>query len=316
MHILVTGGAGFIGSHLVERLLREGHGVRVLDDLSTGPKANLASVAGQVDLVIGDIRDRATVGRSMRDVEAVFHEAALGSVARSVETPDLTNAVNVDGTLNVLLAAKEAGVRRFIYASSSSVYGNTPTLPKHEQMGVSPTSPYGVSKLAAEFYCRVFWDVYGMETVSLRYFNVFGPRQDPKSLYAAVIPRFTAGLLANEGPVIFGDGEQTRDFTYVDNVVEGNMLALNATRGFGQAVNVAAGGRVSLNELVRKLQALTGSSAKPAFSDRRAGDIRDSYADTAKAHELLGYQPVVSFDEGLERTVKWFRSRGRVAARA
>jgi UDP-glucose 4-epimerase len=303
---LVTGGAGFIGSHIVERLVHEGHEVKVFDDLSTGFARNLAPVAGNYEFIKGDLRDAEALKRAVHGVEAVFHEAALGSVARSVERPELSNAVNADGTLALLMTAREAGVRRFVYASSSSVYGETPTLPKREDMQATPASPYGVSKLAAELYCRVFASLYGLETVSLRYFNVFGPRQDPASAYAAVIPRFTSSLLREEKPVIFGDGGQTRDFTYVENVVEANMLALKATRGFGQAMNVAAGNRVSVNELVKKLQVATGSTMEPEHRAARHGDIRDSYASIEKAGDLLGYRPVVTFDEGLRRTVEWF----------
>jgi UDP-glucose 4-epimerase len=306
MHVLVTGGAGFIGSHLVRGLERAGHTVRVLDNLSTGKPQNLAGT--QADLVSGDLLDVKAVSASVSGVQAVFHLAALGSVARSVEAPEISNSINVGGTLNVLNAARAAGVKRVIYASSSSVYGDTPTLPKHEEMTPSPSSPYGVSKLAAELYCRVFAGVYGMETISLRYFNVFGPRQDPQSLYAAVVPRFTTRMLAGQSPVVFGDGEQTRDFTYVDNVVQANLLALNATRGFGQAMNVAAGGRVSLNDLFSRLKPLTGYKGGAEYRERRAGDIRDSYAAIDKARDLIGYGPVVSFEEGLSRTVAWYRN--------
>ena len=310
MKVLVTGGAGFIGSHLVERLVRDEHQVRVLDDLSAGTESNLAAVAGKYEFLKGDIREHAVVKEAVRGVEAVFHEAALGSVARSVDKPEASNAVNVDGTLALLVAARDAGVTRFVYASSSSVYGDTPTLPKREDMPTTPTSPYGVSKLAAELYCRVFWSLYRLETISLRYFNVFGPRQDPDSAYAAVVPRFASSLLKGERLVVFGDGGQTRDFTYVENVVEANMLALKTTRGFGQAMNVAAGGRVSVNELVKKLQAATGLKASPEHRPARPGDIRDSYAAIERAADLLGYRPAVPFDEGLRRTLEWFRRGG------
>ncbi len=310
MRVLVTGGAGFIGSHLVERLVHDGHQVRVLDDLSAGTESNLATVAGKYEFLTGDIREHSVVNEAVRGVEAVFHEAAIGSVARSVDRPEISNAVNVGGTLALLVAARDAGVKRFVYASSSSVYGDTPSLPKREDMPTTPTSPYGVSKLAAELYCRLFWSLYGLETVSLRYFNVFGPRQDPASAYAAVVPRFASSLLKGERPVVFGDGGQTRDFTYVENVVEANMLALKATRGFGQAINAAAGARVSVNELVQKLQEVTGSSASPEHRAARPGDIRDSYAALEKAADLLGYHPAVPLYEGLRRTVEWFRRGG------
>ena len=316
MKILVTGGAGFIGSHLVDRLVHDGHQVRVLDDLSNGSEANLAQSAGRAEFIKGDIRDRAAVDRAVNGVAAVFHEAALGSVSRSVETPDVSNAVNVNGTLNVLMAARDAGVRRVVYASSSSAYGDTPTLPKHEEMPTVPSSPYGVTKLAAELYCRVFWNVYKLETFSLRYFNVFGPRQNPKSLYAAVVPLFAMRLLEGKAPTVFGDGEQTRDFTYVDNVVEANVLALKAEKGFGQAMNVAGGGRYSVNDLIQRLQKLTGCNVAPEYAARRAGDIRDSYADIEKARGLTGYAPVVGFDEGLRRTVESLRKTGAAHAAA
>ena len=314
MKVLVTGGAGFIGSHLTDRLVRDGHEVRVLDDLSTGSESNLSEVTGRIRLIKGDIRDRKQVAEAVDGVQTVFHLAAMGSVARSVETPELSNDMNVNGTLAVLVASSDAGVKRVVYASSSSVYGDTPTLPKHEEMTTTPSSPYGVTKLAAELYCRVFWSVYKLETISLRYFNVFGPRQSPRSLYAAVIPRFAESLLASKSPTVFGDGEQTRDFTYVDNVVEANILAMKATRGFGQAMNVAAGGRVSLNQLIERLQVLTVNKVPPVYGATRAGDIRDSYAAIQKAKDLIGFSPVVSFDSGLRKTVDWYRNGGKAVA--
>ncbi len=305
---LVTGGAGFIGSHIVDRLLSEGFEVTVLDDLSTGDPTNLRHVESKIELIEGDILDGSALERAVNGAEVVFHEAALGSVSRSVEDPIKSNQVNVNGTLNVLVAARDAGVKRFVYASSSSVYGDTPTLPKHEEMPTVPSSPYGVTKLTAELYCRVFKRVYGLETYALRYFNVFGPRQSPNSIYAAVIPKFAAALLEGFSPGIFGDGEQTRDFTYVDNVIEANMLAMRATKGAGEAFNVAAGGRVSLNALLETMKDLTESHIEASYGEPRTGDIRDSYADVRKASDLLDYQPAVTVEEGLRRTIDWYRS--------
>jgi UDP-glucose 4-epimerase len=317
MRVLVTGGAGFIGSHLVEGLVAEGLDVRVLDNFSAGTKDNLAPVLKKIEVREGDIRDVHAVERASEGMEVVFHLAALGSVPRSVEDPLTTNAVNVDGTLNVLIAARKAGVRRVVYASSSSVYGDTPSLPKAESLPTVPVSPYGVSKLAGELYCRSFWQVYGLETFSLRYFNVFGPRQDPRSQYAAVIPLFASHLLSGRAPVVFGDGEQTRDFTYVANVVRANLLAMRAARGFGGAFNVAAGNQVTVNDLARKLRDLAAaSSAMIEHAAPRPGDVRHSYADISLAQEVLGYQPVVALDEGLRRTMEWYRDErdARVAA--
>lgn len=305
---VVTGGAGFIGSHIVRRLLNDGLEVTVLDDLSTGDLANLREIENQIEMIEGDIRDSAAVGRAVKGANVVFHEAALGSVPRSVEDPIKSNDVNVNGTLNVLVQARDAGVERLVYASSSSVYGDTPTLPKHEEMPTVPSSPYGVTKLTAELYCRVFKKVYGLDTYALRYFNVFGPRQTPKSIYAAVIPKFAEALLKGESPNILGDGEQTRDFTYIDNVVEANMLAMRATRGAGQAYNVAAGGRISLNSLLETMKQLTETDVPAKYGETRPGDIKDSYADVRKAAELINYKPEISVEEGLKRTIDWYRN--------
>lgn len=304
---LVTGGAGFIGSHIVDRLVDDGMQVTVLDDFSTGDPANLRHVEDRIELIEGDIRDPEAVARAVSGASVVFHEAALGSVSRSVDDPITSNAVNVNGTLNVLVAARDAGVKRLVYASSSSIYGDTPTLPKHEQMPTVPSSPYGVTKLTAELYCRVFKRVYGLETYSLRYFNVFGPRQSPHSLYAAVIPKFATALLAGSAPRVFGDGEQTRDFTFIENVVDANMRAMTATQGAGEAFNVATGGQISLNELLGTMKRLTHTDAEAVYGEPRPGDIRDSYADVKKASDLLGYHPDVSVEEGLRRTIDWYR---------
>jgi nucleoside-diphosphate-sugar epimerase len=306
--MLVTGGAGFIGSHIAERLLSEGHAVRVLDNFSTGRRENLAGFGTEIDLVEGDIRDLDAVSRAVGGVDAVFHEAALASVPRSVDDPATSNQVNVMGTLNVLLASRDAGVRRVVYASSSSIYGESPELPKREEMSPAPESPYAVSKLAGEYYCRVFSSLYGLECVALRYFNVFGPRQDPSSQYAAVVPIFVAALLAGQRPVIHGDGEQSRDFTYVENVVEANLLAAFADGCAGQVMNAACGSTVTVNELFDRLRTLTGAAVEPVYVEPRAGDVRHSFADVTKARRMLGFEPSVEFEEGLVRTIQWFRA--------
>jgi UDP-glucose 4-epimerase len=307
---LVTGGAGFIGSHIVERLARAGHRVRVLDNLFSGKEANLESIDGDVDLIRADIRDAGAVAGATRGVEVIFHEAALGSVPRSVADPMTTNEVNLTGTLNVLLAARDANVRRVVYASSSSVYGETAELPKHEDLTPQPLSPYALSKLAAEHYISVFHRVYGLEAVSLRYFNIFGPRQDPESEYAAVVPRFVTALLAGKRPVIYGDGLQSRDFTFVENVVNANLLAAEAEGVAGRAFNVACGGRYSLLDLLGRLKEIIDSEVEPAHEAARAGDVRDSQASIEKARHGLGYQVSVDFEEGLRRTVAWYREQG------
>lgn len=308
---LVTGGAGFIGSNLVEALLARGASVRVLDDFSTGKRENLASLEGDLEVVEGDVRDYRAVRRAVEGVEAIFHEAALPSVARSIDDPVGSNDVNVRGTLQVILAARAAGVRRVVYASSSSVYGDAPNLPKAETMAPSPLSPYAVQKLAGELYARIALGLFGVEVLSLRYFNVFGPRQDPEGEYAAVIPRFALAALSGKSPTIFGDGRQSRDFTYVANVVEANLRALEAPReAVGEVFNVGSGERHTLLDLVRALGKIAG---RPEFAARhgpaRAGDVRHSQASIEKARAILGYEPRVSFEEGLERTLAWFRSR-------
>jgi nucleoside-diphosphate-sugar epimerase len=315
MCVLVTGGSGFIGSHLVEALLQKGAAVRVLDNLATGHRANLPrlldGVTGQENLtfVEGDITDRATVQEAVRGADFILHQAALPSVQRSIEDPLLANWVNVGGTLNVLLAARDAGVKRVVYASSSSVYGDSPQLPKVEYMATNPVSPYAVSKLAAEDYCRAFTRVYGLETVALRYFNVFGPRQDPKSLYAAVLPSFIEALLDNKRPIIYGDGMQSRDFTFIENVVQANLLALNAAGVAGEAFNVACGESVNLQSVLNMLADFLGQTVQPEYRAPRAGDVKHSLADISKAERMLGYRPVVRFREGLRRTFEYFRQR-------
>jgi UDP-glucose 4-epimerase len=305
---LVTGGAGFIGSHICERLLKEGHGVRVLDNFFSGKRANLEHLGGEIDLVEGDIRDASAVAGAMRGVHVVFHEAALGSVPRSVADPVTTHEVNMTGTLNVLLAARDAGARRVVYASSSSVYGETQELPKHEGITPQPLSPYALSKLAGEHYITVFNHVYGFEAVALRYFNIFGARQDPESQYAAVIPRFIMSLLEGKPPVIYGDGLQSRDFTHVENVVEANLLAAEAEGVAGRAFNVACGGRYSLLDLLDRIRRIIGSDLQPVHEVARAGDVRDSQASIEAARAALGYRVKVDFDEGIRRTVGWYQN--------
>ncbi len=300
---LVTGGAGFIGSHIAATLLLRGERVRILDNFSTGQRENLAALAG-AEVVEGDIRSYHIVRDMVADVDFVLHQAALPSVPRSVHDPITSNDVNVAGTLNVLAAARDAGVRRLIYASSSSVYGTNPALPKRETMLTSPLSPYAVSKLAGENYCRAFTQVYGFETVMLRYFNVFGPRQSARSEYAAVIPRFVQALVDGRAPVVFGDGTQTRDFTFIENVVAANLAACERDGGVvGQTFNVATGNPVSILELVRALGEVLGTAVQPAFQPVRAGDVPHSYADIEAARAGLGYEPRVGFLEGLRRTV-------------
>jgi len=305
---LITGGAGFIGSHLVERLVRDGQHVRVLDNLSTGKWENIEPFLAAVEFITGDIRDLKVVQQAVEGVDYVLHQAAVPSVPRSVKDPLVTNSANVDGTLNILIAARDAGVKRVVYASSSSVYGDTPILPKREEMRPTPRSPYAVSKLAGELYCQVFYHVYGLETVALRYFNVFGPRQDPKSQYAAVVPKFITALLRGEPPTIFGDGEQSRDFTYVENVVEANLLAAKAPGVAGQVFNIACGERLTVNQLAAILSEIIGVNLEPEHVPPRPGDVRYSLADISKARKLLGYEVKVDVREGLEQTVKWYRS--------
>jgi UDP-glucose 4-epimerase len=299
---LVTGGGGFIGSNLVRALLERGDEVRVLDNFATGSRANLAGLEGDVDLVEGDLRSYERVHAAVRGVEVVFHQGALPSVPRSVQDPLTTTAVNVEGTLNVLLAARDEGVRRIVNASSSSVYGNTGELPRVETQAPDPISPYAVAKLAAERFCTSFSRVYGMEIVSLRYFNVFGPRQDPTSQYAAVVPRFIAAIAGGEPVTIHGDGEQSRDFTFVDNVVGANLLAAGADKATGEILNVATGRSITVNALADAIGALVGKPVEKRFEPAREADVHASWADLGEAGRVLGYEPIVPFDEGLART--------------
>jgi UDP-N-acetylglucosamine 4-epimerase len=303
---LVTGGAGFIGSHIVEALVARGESVVVLDNLSTGKAENLAGFRDRITFIEGDLRDLDTVKGACGGVDYALHQGALASVPRSIANPIASNEVNSNGTLNLLVAAREAGVKRVVYAGSSSVYGDTPTLPKQEDMPANPLSPYAISKYAGEMYCQVFTRLHGMETVVLRYFNVFGPRQDPTSQYAAAIPLFITALRRGEAPHVFGDGEQSRDFTYVANVVEANLLACQAPEASGRVINTACGERTTINELIKVMQQLLGVDTQPIYDPPRPGDVKHSLADITRARELLGYEAVVPLEEGLRRTVEWF----------
>jgi UDP-glucose 4-epimerase len=312
---LVTGGAGFIGSNLVGELLQQGHTVRVLDNFSTGKRENLIGFEDQIELIEGDLIHLTTVREAVHGMDYVLHQGAMPSVPKSVVDPIGSAEGNINATLNVLVAARDAGVKRVVYASSSSIYGEQAIeKPKMETMTPAPISPYGVAKMAAERYCQVFYSTYGLETVALRYFNVFGPRQDPESQYAAVIPNFITALLANEPPVVYGDGEQTRDFTYVANVVDANLQATIAPADdvAGEVFNIAAGGQTSLNELLDMLQEITGNTIKPRYDPPRAGDIKHSRADISQAQQRMGFQPRIGFLEGLTHTVAWYRDQIRV----
>lgn len=304
---LVTGGAGFIGSHIVEALVDRGDEVRVLDNLSTGDRANLEPFAASIEFIEGDLIDPEVVAAAVDGVDCIFHEAALPSVPRSVEYPLDTNAACVTGTVTLLDAARRAGVRRLVYAASSSAYGDQPTSSKRETDLPAPLSPYGAAKLAAEYYCQAFTATYGFETVAIRYFNVFGPRQDPDSPYSAVIPRFITALLAGQPPVIYGDGHQARDFTYVKNVVHGNLLAADASGAAGRVFNVANGRSTSLLELVDLLNEMLGTDVAPKHDPPRAGDIRESLADISQARAVLNYEPQIRFEDGLRRSIDYYR---------
>lgn len=307
---LVTGGAGFIGSHLVHRLVEQGATIRVLDNLSTGKMDNLAGLLDQITFIRGDLNDAEIVAHAVEGVDYVLHQAALPSVPRSVADPLTTDTNNVRGTLQLLVAARDAGVKRVIQASSSSAYGDTPTLPKVESMPMSPRSPYACSKSAGELYGRAFYTTYGLEYVGLRYFNVFGPRQDPTSQYAAVIPKFITSFIKDEPPVVYGDGTQSRDFAYVDNVVQANLKACTAERAPGKIINIACGEQTSLLRVLRQLEKIFGKTLEPRFDPPRAGDVKHSLADINLAKNVLGYEPEVGFAEGLLRTVEWFRKQG------
>ncbi|MBI5183995.1 MAG: SDR family oxidoreductase [Nitrospinae bacterium] len=308
MHFLITGGAGFIGSNITRRLVAEGYNVRILDNFATGRRENIADLIDKIDLIEGDIRDITTVKISVKEIDYILHQAASPSVMRSIIDPISTNNVNINGTLNILIAARDEGVKRVVYASSSSVYGDTPTLPKNEDMEKNPLSPYAITKLVGEYYCKVFLNLYGVETVSLRYFNIFGPRQDPNSQYAAVIPIFINALIKNTPPPIFGDGEQSRDFTYVDNAVRANIDACFAKDVGGEVFNIACSESFTLNHLLDQLKKIMNKEVKPNYLSPRKGDIRHSLADISKGKRLLGYNPDVHFHEGLKRTVEWYMS--------
>ncbi len=303
---LVTGGAGFIGSHLAEELIRRGEQVRVADSLITGHRKNHAHLAG-IDFLEGDLADLAIAKRAVEGIDYVLHQAAIPSVPRSVEDPITSNRANIDSALNVLVAARDARVKRVVYAGSSSAYGNTPTLPKHEDMPTNPLSPYALQKLVGEQYMQMFTRLYGLETVTIRYFNVFGPRQDPSSPYSGVISVFAKALLENKAPTIYGDGEQTRDFTYIANVVDGVLRAVKAPDAAGQVINVATGSSISLNQLFASIREILGSGVDVKYGPVRHGDVQDSLADITRARTLLGYEPLVPFEAGLKKTIDWYR---------
>lgn len=304
---LVTGGAGFIGSNIVRALLDRGEKVRVIDNFATGRRENIQELLGRIELLEGDIREPDACSQACRGMDVVLHQAAIPSVPRSMEEPVLTHQVNVDGTFNMLMAARDAKVKRFVYAASSSAYGETPELPKREDMPVVPISPYGAQKAIGETYCLAFYKSFGFQTVALRYFNVFGPRQDPKSQYAAVIPKFITAMLQQKQPTIFGDGKQSRDFSYIDNVVEANLLAAAAPETHGEVVNIACAEAIDLLTMVDMLNEILGTDIKPKLDPPRPGDIKHSFADISRAADLLGYKPLVSFRRGLEQTVQWYR---------
>lgn len=305
--VLVTGGAGFIGSHVVDGLVKRGHRVRVLDNFSTGKRQNIQHLEDSVELKVADIRDFGQVQEAVTDIDYIIHLAAIPSVTRSIHDPLTTNEVNVQGTLNLLKAAKEAEVRRFVFSSSSSVYGNNPQLPRVEDMRPSPLSPYSLQKLTAESYCSLFFHIYGLDTVSLRYFNIYGPRQDPGSVYSGVISRFVAALLEGKPPVIYGDGQQTRDFTFVADAARATMLAALRPEAGGQVMNLASEDSCTIVELLTTLQELTGCKISPVYEPPRPGDIRDSRGSYEKARRFLEYQPDISLRQGLQRTVEWFK---------
>jgi nucleoside-diphosphate-sugar epimerase len=312
---LVTGGAGFIGSHLAEELFRRGHHVRIVDSLITGKRRNLDHLTA-ADFLEGDLAEPGVAERAVAGVDFVLHQAAIPSVPRSVKDPVTSNRANITASLNLLVAARDAGVKRLVYAGSSSAYGNTPTLPKREDMATGPLSPYALQKLVVEQYCRMFTQLYGLETVTTRYFNVFGPRQDPGSPYSGVISLFATALLEGRQPIIYGDGEQTRDFTYVANVVDGVLRAAEAPGVAGQMMNLATGGRISLNDLLKTMNGILGTNIAAVYREPRAGDVRDSQADITRARALLGYTPLVDLEEGLRRTLDWCRTEFAASARA
>lgn len=307
--VLVTGGAGFIGSNLAEELIRQGAKVCIIDNLVTGFRENLDEISGDFDFIEGDINDDASLSRAIEGVEVVFHQAALPSVPRSVDDPAETHNMCANGTFNLLMKSRQSGVKRFIYAASSSAYGDQPTLPKVETMRPDPLSPYAAAKLVGELYCRAFNSVYGLETFSLRYFNVFGPRQNPSSMYSGVISRFIDALMTGQKPIIYGDGEQSRDFTYIANVVNANIKAAQATKCFGETMNIANGDRITVNQLLDNLKNITGKSDVDAdYQQERRGDVKHSQADNRLAIECIGYEELIGLEEGLKKTIEWWRS--------
>jgi UDP-glucose 4-epimerase len=305
---LVTGGAGFIGSNICKKLVRQGCLVRVVDNLLTGKTSNLADIIDKIEFIQADMGDSEVAQSAMKDIDIVLHQGALASVPRSVDDPAATHKHCVDATFTLLLAARDAGIKRFVYASSSSAYGDTPTLPKIETMPASPLSPYAVGKLVGEYYAKVFYEVFGLETISLRYFNVFGPQQDPASQYAAAIPAFVTAILKDEPPTIYGDGEQSRDFTYVDNVVEANLLAARAKQTKGQVINIACGQAVTVNEIIDMINDLLGKKIRPTYTDPRPGDVKHSLADITAAKNLIGYKSLIPFKQGLQKAIEWYRN--------
>ena len=311
MDFLVTGGAGFIGSHLVHRLVQLGRTVRVLDNFSTGRRSNLDEIAARIELIEGDMADPAVARRACAGVDVVLHEAAVPSVPKSVADPLTSHRANVEGTFQLLLAARDAKVRRFVYAGSSSAYGESKTLPKVESMPTDPLSPYAVQKLTGEYYCRAFAKCYGMQTLTMRYFNVFGPRQDPKSQYAAAIPAFVTAILHDRAPTVYGDGEQTRDFTYIENVIFANLLAASADRTSGEVINIACGGRISINQIIAEINKHVGKEIKPEYVEARPGDIKHSAADITLARSVIGYEPLVPTLEGLRMAMDWYAENSK-----
>jgi UDP-glucose 4-epimerase len=304
---LVTGGAGFIGSNICRKLVSQDCFVRVVDNLITGKKSNLADIFDRIEFVEADMGDETVARSAMKNVDVVLHQGALPSVPRSVDDPAATHKHCVDATFTLLLAARDAGIKRFVYASSSSTYGDTPTLPKVETIPPSPLSPYAVGKLVGEYYCSVFYQVYGLDTISLRYFNIFGPYQDPTSEYAAAIPAFVKAMLNDKSPTIYGDGQQSRDFTYIDNVVEANLLAAKAKQTKGDVVNIACGSAITVNAIIDAINGLLGKNIKPTYTDPRPGDVKHSLADITLAKKLIGYEPIVPFQQGLDKAISWYR---------
>ncbi len=303
---LVTGGAGFIGSHLAEGLVKRGKKVRILDNFATGKRKNIEHLLDKIELIEGDIRKPEDCKKAVKDAEVVFHEAAIPSVPKSVEAPEVSHEANVDGTFNMLMAARDAGVRRFVFAASSSAYGDTEISPKFEGILPSPKSPYAVAKLVGEYYCKCFYECFKLQTIALRYFNVFGPRQDPQSQYAAAIPAFVTSILEDRRPTVFGDGEQSRDFTFIENVVEANLLAAAAPETHGEVINCACGESVTVNAIIRRINELLGKKIEPEYAPPRAGDVRHSLADIRLAYDVIGYRPKVLFDQGLQIAIDWY----------